>query len=203
MEEAEEFVHVYADAAAVAAGRLDEGLDGEVAEETLLVAQCAGVGISTIGEFFVGAIIVADGLFIGLYDGVQREGEGVAFGGAGRGYNGYIYTGGFFPLVYCFAGARDGDGGGGEYAGGGEVARIGEHGVAVFDDAADALGEDFEREWLYGDAVVVAEVGVWGVGCVGRRGRGPLGIGRRFFALLYFFESAFECFHGRERMIMS
>ena len=34
--------------------------------------------------------------------------------GAGRGYNGYIYTGGFFPLVYCFAGARDGDGGGGD-----------------------------------------------------------------------------------------
>ena len=31
LEEAEEFVHVYADAAAVAAGRLDEGLDGEVA----------------------------------------------------------------------------------------------------------------------------------------------------------------------------
>ena len=47
--------------------------------------------------------------------------------------------------------------GGGDYAGGGEVARIGEHGVAVFDDAADALGEDFEREWLYDDAVVVLE----------------------------------------------
>ena len=48
--------------------------------------------------------------------------------------------------------------------------------------------------------VVVAEVGVWGVGCVGRRGRGPLGIGRRFCALLYFFESAFECVQAGERM---
>ena len=64
-----------------------------VNDDLSVSSSCRSQILSAIGEFFVGAIIVADGLFIGLYDGVQREGEGVAFGGAGRYYLASVVSG--------------------------------------------------------------------------------------------------------------